>query len=199
MVLPSAPQFDSASQSAFTPQFGLNGASTPEDLSRPLYGASFSQAVKRFFKKYATFSGRASRSEYWWAALFTFIVQMIPVIIGLVGLIPGVIWMEQNPNVTSLGFDSAGEEVLIETAPGIIAAPTGVIFLIGAALGLIAWLAVIVPQIAVLWRRLHDANFAGPFALLSFIPSVGGLIVLVLALLPSKPEGQRFDVPSQPR
>jgi hypothetical protein len=33
-------------------------------LWAPYYGAPFPAAVQRFFKKYATFSGRASRSEY---------------------------------------------------------------------------------------------------------------------------------------
>ena len=35
-------------------------------LDAPLRGASFGQAFSRFFKKYATFHGRASRSEFWW-------------------------------------------------------------------------------------------------------------------------------------
>jgi len=32
---------------------------------------SFIQAIKSYFTKYATFSGRASRSEFWFAMLFT--------------------------------------------------------------------------------------------------------------------------------
>lgn len=32
---------------------------------------NFSNAVSTCFSKYATFSGRASRSEYWWFYLFT--------------------------------------------------------------------------------------------------------------------------------
>ncbi len=32
-------------------------------ISQPLYGATIVEAVTRFFKKYATFSGRASRSQ----------------------------------------------------------------------------------------------------------------------------------------
>ncbi|SMX99480.1 Protein of unknown function (DUF805) [Brevibacterium aurantiacum] len=63
------------------------GAASPEDLSLPLYGASFGQAVKRFFKKYTHFSGRASRSEFWWMALFAFLVQLIPMILITVGAI----------------------------------------------------------------------------------------------------------------
>ncbi|WP_258229307.1 DUF805 domain-containing protein [Arthrobacter sp. HMWF013] len=34
-------------------------------------------AVSRFFKKYATFSGRASRSEYWWWVLANGIVLIL--------------------------------------------------------------------------------------------------------------------------
>jgi uncharacterized membrane protein YhaH (DUF805 family) len=34
-------------------------------------------AVATCFKKYATFSGTASRPEYWWFALFNFIVAVI--------------------------------------------------------------------------------------------------------------------------
>lgn len=35
------------------------------DISKPYPAASSGEAITRFFKKYATFSGRASRSEYW--------------------------------------------------------------------------------------------------------------------------------------
>jgi hypothetical protein len=36
----------------------------PSPMSLPLYGATFGQALSRFFRSYARFSGRASRSEY---------------------------------------------------------------------------------------------------------------------------------------
>ncbi len=35
-----------------------------------LQGAPFQLAVRRFFNGYVTFTGRASRSEFWWPALF---------------------------------------------------------------------------------------------------------------------------------
>lgn len=35
---------------------------------------NFSEAVKTCYAKYATFSGRASRSEYWWFYLFFILV-----------------------------------------------------------------------------------------------------------------------------
>lgn len=48
---------------------------------------SFSQAVKSGFANYANFSGRATRSAYWWFALFVFLVELIPYI-GLLSAMP---------------------------------------------------------------------------------------------------------------
>ncbi|WP_426225158.1 DUF805 domain-containing protein [Pseudarthrobacter sp. DSP2-3-2b1] len=53
----------------FTPQQQYAQPAGEVPLSAPLYGASLPDAVIRFFKKYGTFSGRASRSEYWWWVL----------------------------------------------------------------------------------------------------------------------------------
>ena len=38
---------------------------------------TFSEAVPTVFRKYVDFNGRADRSEYWWFALFTFIVSAV--------------------------------------------------------------------------------------------------------------------------
>ena len=46
-------------------------------LSQPLYGATFMQATKRFFKKYARFSGYSSLSEHWWAYLTLSLLMLI--------------------------------------------------------------------------------------------------------------------------
>ncbi|MBW3094716.1 DUF805 domain-containing protein [Bifidobacterium sp. 64T4] len=45
-------------------------------LDQPYYGCSFTEAFLRFWKKYATFKGRASRSEFWWFALANVIIVM---------------------------------------------------------------------------------------------------------------------------
>lgn len=42
----------------------------------------FGEAIQTVFSKYATFSGRASRSEFWYFALFTFLVQLVFAIVG---------------------------------------------------------------------------------------------------------------------
>jgi uncharacterized membrane protein YhaH (DUF805 family) len=36
----------------------------------------FTEAIKTCFSKYATFSGRASRSEYWWWTLFVILATL---------------------------------------------------------------------------------------------------------------------------
>ena len=41
------------------------------------------------FQRYFDFSGRSSRSEYWWWILFSFIAGLIP-FVGLVLLIPNI-------------------------------------------------------------------------------------------------------------
>ncbi|MBX9903864.1 MAG: DUF805 domain-containing protein [Burkholderiales bacterium] len=37
---------------------------------------TFGESIGTCFKKYATFDGRATRSEYWWFFLFTFLVSV---------------------------------------------------------------------------------------------------------------------------
>lgn len=53
-----------------------------------LQGAPFGESVARFWKRYATFTGRASRAEFWWAMLFNLLAGLacavldIPIAIG---------------------------------------------------------------------------------------------------------------------
>lgn len=46
---------------------------------------TFSNAIKSFFNNYANFNGRARRSEYWYASLFTFLVNLPLSILGDAG------------------------------------------------------------------------------------------------------------------
>ncbi|BBF81857.1 DUF805 domain-containing protein [Asticcacaulis excentricus] len=43
----------------------------------------FVEAVKSGLKNYVTFSGRATRSEFWWFALFQFIVILVPAMLSI--------------------------------------------------------------------------------------------------------------------
>ncbi|MER1996796.1 MAG: DUF805 domain-containing protein [Arthrobacter sp.] len=141
------------------------------DLSQPLYGASIGEAVKRFFKKYATFSGRASRSEYWWWMLVNFVV--VSVLSTWTGIAAGTSVDQQTGALSSPGF------------------------MFPYALLMIWSLAILVPSLALMVRRLHDGGFSGWLILLGLIPFVGSIAILVFSLMPSKPEGARFDAGAQ--
>ena len=47
---------------------------------------TFVDSIKTCFNKYATFEGRAKRSEFWWFWLACFVAGYIPVINIIVGL-----------------------------------------------------------------------------------------------------------------
>ena len=50
----------------------------------------FPTAIQTFFRKYSDFSGRASRSEYWWAVLFIIFCSIAT------GVIDGVFFAESE-------------------------------------------------------------------------------------------------------
>lgn len=132
-------------------------------LGAPLYGANPLQAVSRFYRKYAEFSGRASRSEYWWIWLS---IVVAFVVLGVLTLTLGTKPGTDQPN-----------------AFGVLMSTVLTIAMMGS----------IVPFIALSVRRLHDADMSGWMYLLNFLPGVGGLVMLVLMLMPGKPQGARFD------
>lgn len=51
-------------------------------LHDPFYGAPFTEAVRRFWRKYTVFTRRASRAEFWWWWLTSFaiglVLQLVP-------------------------------------------------------------------------------------------------------------------------
>jgi uncharacterized membrane protein YhaH (DUF805 family) len=142
-------------------------------LEWPHYGISFRGAIVRGFRKYATFAGRASRSEYWWWTLF------IAVVVFVLALPAAVIGIQTSPD--------GGR------TPGLPAVPLLVLLTL-------FYLAVLVPSIAVTVRRLHDGGYSGWLVLLGLIPSVGGLILLIFALLPPSPAGAKYDpAPAYPQ
>lgn len=59
---------------------------------------TFGQSISTCFSKYATFSGRASRSEYWFWYLFTCLVSFTA------GLIDGMLEMQALALVASLAL-----------------------------------------------------------------------------------------------
>lgn len=160
----------------------FDGAASPDDLTRPLYGASFGQAVRRFFKNYVNFNGRASRSEYWWVYLFSALVTIVPSVLYFVGV--AMLAASASTYDSDYGYSSGLDE---GSGAGLT------VMVIGAGLLVIIGLGMLLPYITLVWRRLHDSNFAGPFFFLSFIPYVGGLILLVFMFMSPNATGRRFD------
>ena len=116
----------------------------------------------------ATFTGRASRSEYWWCELASAIVSAMLQVLVTVGR----------------GEDSYGRPII------------GPVAILGYVLMVVLLVAIFIPSLALVVRRLHDSNLSGLLALLLLIPFVGCIVVTIMNMLPSRPEGQRFDRPS---
>ncbi|MCS3779022.1 DUF805 domain-containing protein [Tsukamurella ocularis] len=121
---PYPPAYPAAGGYGGFPGPGANpGAQDPDDLTLPLYGATFGQGVSRFFRNYTNFSGRASKSEYWWAALVNFLLVIV------VALIAGII-------ATATGGDG-------DAAAGVVGL---IMVVVGLAL-LVPWIAVSVRRL----------------------------------------------------
>ncbi len=131
----------------------MTTVNAPRDASaaEPLYGASFGQAVQRFFSRYARFKGMSSRSEYWWAVVFQIIVAAILSVF------------------VSATDNSTGASIVM----------------------MIVELALVIPYLSIHWRRLHDAGFAGPWWFITVIPVIGSIILLIMCLMPTRPEKQK--------
>ena len=133
------------------------------------------------FKRYADFSGRSRRMEYWSFALLNAVIYLVLVAIMMAGGFP----------IAAMMGPMSGQQAQME--------PPGPVFWLGAGLlGLYA-LGIIVPSIAVVVRRLHDRDMSGWWYLgvivASMIPIVGmiaGLAFLVLMFLPGTPGPNRF-------
>ena len=114
------------------------------------------------YKRYADFSGRSQRKEYWMFSLFMALVIFALIIIAAV-------------------FGALGNT---RTGSG----PT-MLFIIPTVLFVLVSL---VPSIAVTVRRLHDQDKSGWFYLISFVPYVGGIIIFVLMCIDGTAGPNRF-------
>lgn len=106
-------------------------------------------------KKYAVFSGRARRKEYWMFVLFNIIFGIVAMILD------NVIGTTIQP------------------------LPYGYIYCI-------YMLAVFLPSLGVLIRRLHDLNKSGWWVFISFIPIVGPIWLLILLCMAGNPGDNKY-------
>jgi uncharacterized membrane protein YhaH (DUF805 family) len=162
---------------------------TEVPLDQPFYRATPVAAVRRFFAKYAVFSGRASRSEYWWWTLAGVAIGIVfEVAFVSTGALNWFVYQEVSYIARLPGMEDASGTLDV-VRPAALSAGTVVVLVIY----ILFTLAILVPNLALTWRRLHDANYSGLFYLLMFVPFVGPFIVLVFTVLPPNPNGARFD------
>ena len=121
-----------------------------------------------FFRRYTDFKTRSTRAEYWWVALALFVYYVIAAIVIF----------------TFGGFDPETAEL----------GPLGTVLL--AVFGL-PILGIIIPMIALVVRRFHDAGLSGwwylGLVIAGLIPVIGllaSIATLVITVLPSKPANQ---------
>jgi uncharacterized membrane protein YhaH (DUF805 family) len=124
------------------------------------------------FKRYADFSGRSRRMEYWMYQVFTL---MIYVVCGGI-MLAGLPWSQMSE--TGTNYD-----------PNAMPGPA---FWVGMTLAVLWYLFTFIPDIAVTVRRFHDQDLSGWMYLLRFIPYVGGLVVLVFMCIDGHRQANRF-------
>ena len=149
-------------------QFGQFGPPPLTPDIAPLPGASFGEAIKRYFQRYAQFRGYASRSEFWWVALFN----------GLIGV--GLYFLLFIFLAMSEASGSSGDDMGTGTVIGMI-----VISLLFFAYAI----ATFVPNLALTVRRLHDVGKSGAWWFIQLIPfGVGAIWFLILMASESRPD-----------
>lgn len=113
---------------------------------------TFVEAIKTGLSKYVTWKGRASRSEFWFFFLF---VMLCMIAASIVDGILGTTIKTVNP-MTGLE-QSAGY---------------GYVYMLVA-------LALLLPNISVMVRRLHDTGRSGWWYWIALIPLVGAILLIV--------------------
>lgn len=113
-------------------------------------------------RRYADFSGRSRRKEFWMFLLGYMLLGMaITIIFAAFGAFSGAQWTP------------AGQ---------------GIFFLVIAVLGL----GLFIPSLAVYVRRFHDQDRSGWWVLLAFVPYLGGLILIVFMCIEGTRGPNRF-------
>ncbi|MFO1255344.1 MAG: DUF805 domain-containing protein [Sphingomonadaceae bacterium] len=106
---------------------------------------TFGDAIRTCISKATTWQGRASRSEYWYFVLFSFLCTVSAVILDS---ILGTSFKTENPYTGDGWFY------------------------------LLTVLALFLPNLAVMVRRLHDTNHSGWWYWLALVP-LAGLVLIV--------------------
>jgi uncharacterized membrane protein YhaH (DUF805 family) len=116
-------------------------------------------------KNYATFTGRARRSEYWFFVLFNIIFAIVAALLD----------------------NLLGSTFTMNFGAGPVSSLYGYIYTLYA-------IAVFIPGLAVLVRRLHDVGKSGWFFFIVLIPLAGIIWMLVLLFTDSVPGPNKYGL-----
>lgn len=131
-------------------------------------------------RRYAEFSGRSRRKEYWMFFLLNLLIGALVGLVFLVGYYAGMSQTEMDTYLMPLVW-----------------------------LSCLVSLAFVIPGLAVTVRRLHDTDRSGWMILIGLIPLVGGIILLIWYCTEGTPGPNRFgadpkasggwEIPGPPR
>ena len=110
-------------------------------------------------ERYVRFTGRARRKEYWSYILFWMILFFVLCVVGA---------------AIDFAIGNLSTDLDRHTMPIVM------MILLG-----LAYLATLLPGLAVTVRRLHDIGFSGWLILIMLIPYVGGIALLVMMFIPT--------------
>jgi len=159
----------------------IDGGGGSSKVTTNVYG--FVEAIKRCFMKYADFSGRACRAEYWYWILFVVITSTIMLI--------GISIFAENFN-DSYVVDRTRYGVEDWKQISTYHNNKSHLYDIGfICYGIYAFL-LLLPSLAVLTRRLHDIGRSGWLFLLMCIPFIGQLMLLLWCCEDSHAETNRY-------
>jgi uncharacterized membrane protein YhaH (DUF805 family) len=121
---------------------------------------TFGEAINSVLSKYATFTGRASRAEFWhWVVVFVLLTIITRIVDGALfaSSMQEAFYVHDNRPLTSITI-----------------------------------LALLIPNIALAVRRLHDIGRSGWWMLLMLIPLIGPLVLLYWYVQPSEDGPNQF-------
>ena len=116
-------------------------------------------AYKKYWKQYADFSGRSSRSDYWWVVLCNILITLP---LNLIVVIPLMAAVFNYMAELEYGYTPNPGDIFALSGLGIF-----FLFVLG-----IFYLATFIPSLAITVRRLRDANFHWAFIFLGVGPSI---------------------------
>jgi uncharacterized membrane protein YhaH (DUF805 family) len=140
-------------------------------------------SFKKYFwnvikNQYVDFSGVATRRQYWMFVLWEMLLTVVPIFIIV------SIW-----GITAFMSEVVDSGISYNTGYSLVPSLFVGVFVVFAIIVLIGC---IIPSIAISVRRLHDIGLSGWFLSLNLIPYLGGLIIFVFHLLPSKIEDNKY-------